>query len=63
MKEISKILITILLTPLYFATILFKVMFEVIEPLAQDIGNNLTRPFIELYSSMYEHWKKIFKWR
>lgn len=63
MKKIFRILMVVLLSPLYFVTILFKGMFELIEPLAQDVGNNLTRPFIEVYNSMYEYWKKIFRWK
>lgn len=63
MKEIFRILIVVLLSPLYFVTILFRGMFEVIEPIAQDVGSNLTRPFIEVYNSMYKHWKKVFKWK
>lgn len=63
MKEIFRISIVVLLSPLYLVTILFKGMFEVIEPIAQDIGNNVTRPFIEVYNSMYKFWEKVFKWK
>lgn len=63
MKEIIRIIIVLVLSPLYLVTILFGEMFEVIEPIAQDVGNNLTRPFIEVYNSMYKHWKKVFKWK
>lgn len=63
MKEIFRISIVVLLSPLYLVTILFKGMFEAIEPIAQDIGNNITRPFIEVYNSMYKFWEKVFKWK
>lgn len=63
MKKILEIFIVILLTPIYCITFLFIKMFEFIEPLAQDVGNNITRPFIEVFNSMYKYWKKVFKWR
>lgn len=63
MKKIFKILVVILLTPIYCITFLFIGMFEFIEPLAQDVGNSITRPFIEVCNSMYRYWKKVFKWR
>lgn len=63
MKRLFRIIIVILLIPLYIAINFFNDIIEAFEPIAQDVGNNITRTFIEVYSSMYEYWKKKFKWK
>lgn len=63
MKKILKILVTLVLTPLFLVILWFKKIFELIEPLAQTIGNNITEFFINLYNSMYEFWRQVFNWR
>lgn len=56
--EFLKRVIALWLTPVFIIIVLFKKIFEVIEPLACSIGDGM----IELFNLMYEFWKGIFKW-
>ncbi len=58
-----KKVIVLLLSPIYIIISLLKSMFLFIEPLATEIGEMISSGAYNIYNSMYDFWKKIFKWR
>ncbi len=53
-----RIIITVILIPVYLTWKILYMMFNIIDPLAHSVGNGLTSIFI----TMYEFWEKVFKW-
>lgn len=60
---ILKKVIVLLLSPIYIIISLLKSIFLFFEPLATDIGEGILSIAYNFYNSMYDFWKKVFKWR